>query len=184
MQMREATMADVAAIARVHVESWRTTYKGLLPDGYLANLTYERREPLWREILSKPDGQQLVYVAEDTAQTIVGFASGGPERSGDPVYTGEVYAIYLLEGWQGQGIGRQLTVTLVRRLIQRGLTSLLIWVMADNPSRRFYEALGGQPVRDRRQMTGGVEVTDVAYGWLDARVLIDAQPRQTQSSEG
>jgi ribosomal protein S18 acetylase RimI-like enzyme len=183
MQIREATMADVAGIARVHVESWRTTYKGLLPDDYLANLTYERCEPLWREILSKPNGQSLVYVAEETAQTIVGFASGGPERSGDPVYTGEVYAIYLLEGWQRRGIGRQLTVTLVRRLIQRGLTSLLIWVMADNPSRRFYEALGGQPVRDRRQMTGGVEVTDVAYGWLDARVLIDTQARQAHSPE-
>jgi L-amino acid N-acyltransferase YncA len=178
MQIREATIADVAAIARVHVESWRTTYKGLLPDDYLANLTYERREPLWREVLSKPAGHRLVYVAEGKAGNVVGFASGGPERSGDPVYAGEVYAIYLLEGWQRQGIGRQLTVTLVKRLIQQGFTSLLIWVMADNPSRRFYEALGGRQVRDRREMTGGVEVKDVAYGWLDARVLIDPQMRQ------
>jgi len=178
MQIREATMADVTAIARVHVESWRTTYKGLLPDDYLANLTYEQREPLWREILSKPVDNNLVYVAEENAGNIVGFASGGPERSGDPVYTGEVYAIYLLERWQGQGIGRQLTITLVRQLIQRGLTSLLIWVLADNPSRRFYAALGGQQVRERLQMTGGIEVMDVAYGWLDARTLIDTQVRQ------
>jgi GNAT superfamily N-acetyltransferase len=178
MQIREATMADVAAIARVHVDSWRTTYKGLLPDDYLANLTYERREALWRRILSKPPGQDMVYMAEEPASGIVGFVSGGPERSGDPVYTGEVYAIYLLERWQGQGIGRQLLVTLVRQLVQRGLTSLLIWVMADNPSRRFYEALGGRPVRKRLEMTGGVEVVDVAYGWLDARVLIGAHARQ------
>jgi hypothetical protein len=46
MRIREATIADVAAIAKVHAESWRTTYKGLLPDDYLANLTYEQREPL------------------------------------------------------------------------------------------------------------------------------------------
>jgi ribosomal protein S18 acetylase RimI-like enzyme len=96
------------------------------------------------------------------------------------VYSGQVYAIYLLESWQGQGIGRQLTITLVRQLIQRGFTSLLIWVMADNPSRRFYEALGGQRVRERREMAGGVEVMDVAYGWLDARLLIDVQERQPQ----
>jgi GNAT superfamily N-acetyltransferase len=108
----------------------------------------------------------------------VGFASGGPERSGDSVYTGEVYAIYLLASWQGQGIGRQLIATVVRQLIQRGFTSLLIWVLVDNPSRRFFEALGGQPVRDRLEMTGGVEVKDVAYGWLDARTLIDVQERQ------
>jgi GNAT superfamily N-acetyltransferase len=178
MRIREATIADVAAIAKVHAESWRTTYKGLLPDDYLANLTYEQREPLWREILSKPAGHSLDYVAEDHAGNIVGFASGGPERSGDSVYTGEVYAIYLLASWQGQGIGRQLIATVVRQLIQRGFTSLLIWVLVDNPSRRFFEALGGQPVRERLEMTGGVEVKDVAYGWLDARTLIDVQERQ------
>jgi GNAT superfamily N-acetyltransferase len=178
MQIREATIADVAAIARVHVESWRTTYKGLLPDDYLASLTYAQREPLWREILSKPVGHSLNYVAEDNPGEIIGFASGGPERSGDPVYSGEVYAIYLLEPWQGQGIGRRLIVTLVRQLIQRGFMSLLIWVMADNPSRRFYEALGGQQVRERREMTGGVEVMDVAYGWLDARMLLDVRERE------
>jgi hypothetical protein len=44
----------------------------------------------------------------------------------------------------------------------------------------FYEALGGQRVRERREMTGGVEVMDVAYGWLDARLLIDVQERQPQ----
>src|SRR5262245_54746664 len=178
MLIRRATMADVAAIARVPVESWRTTYKGLLPDDYLANLTYEQRETLWREVLSKSVDHNLVYVAEDYAGNIVGFASGGPERSGDPVYTGEVYAIYLLERWQGQGIGRQLTITLVRQLIQQGFTSLLIWVLAENPSRQFYEALGGQPVRERLEMTGGIEVKDVAYGWIDARMLIDVQARQ------
>jgi hypothetical protein len=67
MQIHEATMADVAAIAKVHVESCRTTYKGLLPNDYLANLTYEQREPRWREILSKSVGHSLVYVAEDNA---------------------------------------------------------------------------------------------------------------------
>jgi hypothetical protein len=50
MQIREATIADVTAIDRVHVESWRTTYRGLLPDDYLGNLTYAQREPLWHEI--------------------------------------------------------------------------------------------------------------------------------------
>jgi ribosomal protein S18 acetylase RimI-like enzyme len=177
MHIRPATLADAAAIARVHVDSWRTTYKGILPDDYLANLTYERRESLWREILSRPAGHSLDYVAADTPDNIVGFVSGGPERSGDPVYTGEVYVIYLLERWQGQGIGRQLTMTLVRQLMARGLTSLLIWVLAENPSRRFYEALGGRLVRDKRETTGGVQLIEVAYGWLDAQTIIDAQAR-------
>jgi GNAT superfamily N-acetyltransferase len=183
MRIRTATIADVAAIARVHVESWRTTYKGILPDDYLADLGYEQREPLWRRILSKPGRQRLVYVAEDSPGNIVGFASGGRERSGDPVYTGELYAIYLLEGWQRQGIGRQLAVAVVRRLIQRGLRSLLIWVLAQNPSRRFYEALGGRQVREKLETRGDVQLVEIAYGWLDARRLIDAQERQPHLPE-
>ena len=177
MQIRTATIADVAAIARVHVESWRTTYKGILPDDYLADLAYEQRERLWRRILSKPGGQRLVYVAEETPGNIVGFASGGRERSRDPVYSGELYAIYLLENWQRQGLGRQLTVTLVGQLIQAGLTSLLVWVLAENRSRRFYEALGSQQVRQQPVTIGGAELIEVAYGWLDARTIIDAPQR-------
>ncbi len=177
MTIRMATVADVAAIARVHVESWRTTYKGIVPADFLANLTYARREPLWQEVLSKPASTGLVYVAEDAPGNTVGFASGGPERSGDPVYSGELYAIYLLESWQRQGLGRQLTVTLVRQLVQTGLTSLLVWVLAENRSRRFYEALGGQQVRQQPVTIGGAELIEVAYGWLDARTIIDAPER-------
>lgn len=177
MAIRMATVADVAAIARVHVESWRTTYKGIVPADFLASLTYAQREPLWREVLSKPAGASLVYVAEDARGDIVGFASGGRERSRDPVYSGELYAIYLLERWQRQGLGRQLTVTLVGQLVQAGLTSLLVWVLAENRSRRFYEALGGQQVRQQPVTIGGAELTEVAYGWLDARTIIDAPAR-------
>jgi GNAT superfamily N-acetyltransferase len=177
MHIRTATTADVSAIARVHVESWRTTYKGLVPDDYLASLAYKHRELLWREVLSRPGGQGLVYVAEDAPGDIVGFASGGPERSGDPVYTGELYAIYLLESWQRRGLGRQLTVAVVSQLIQLGFTSLLIWVLAENPSRRFYEALGGHQVREKLGTTAGVQRLEVAYGWRDARTLIGAYER-------
>jgi GNAT superfamily N-acetyltransferase len=177
MHIRPATGADVGGIARVHVDSWRTTYQGILPDDYLATLTYERRESLWRKICARPVGHRLVYVAEETPGDIVGFASGGPERSGDPVYTGEIYAIYLLQRWQGRGLGRRLIVRLVRRLRARGLTSLLIWVLADNPSCRFYEALGGRLVRDKLETTGGVQLFEVAYGWLDLQTIIDAQVR-------
>ncbi|HSF30839.1 MAG TPA: GNAT family N-acetyltransferase [Candidatus Tectomicrobia bacterium] len=173
MRIRLAAMADVPAIARVHVDSWRTTYKGIVPDDYLTNLSYERRERLWHEVISASGS--LVFVAEAADENIVGFAAGGRERSGDPLYSGELYAIYLLDSWQRRGIGRQLTMALVRRLIEAGLTSLLVWVLAKNPSRQFYEALGGRQVREKVGTTGGVQLIEVAYGWLDARAMVEAQ---------
>jgi GNAT superfamily N-acetyltransferase len=82
---------------------------------------------------------------------------------------------YILESWQRQGIGRQLTMAFVRELIEAGLTSLLVWALAENPWRRFYEALGGQQVREKLETTGGVQLIEVAYGWLDARTILEGQ---------
>jgi hypothetical protein len=102
VHIRTAQVTDAAAIAAVHVDSWRTTYQGIVPGDFLARLSYEQRESLWRQILTDLNNPCVVYVAEEERATILGFASGGPERTGDPVYTGELYAIYLLAPYQGR----------------------------------------------------------------------------------
>jgi ribosomal protein S18 acetylase RimI-like enzyme len=184
--IRPAVPDDAFGIARVHVDAWRTTYPGIMPTKVLANLSYETRERVWRRNLETAgqDGTVL-YVAErtppdasDTAQSqvgeIVGFAGGGPERSGDPDHAGEVYAIYVLEPYQRRGVGRQLFCAVTSRLAEAGMRSLLVWVAAQNPSRRFYEALGGAPVRERQEESGGAPLDEVAYGWSDVAPLIGA----------
>ncbi|MDQ6831916.1 MAG: GNAT family N-acetyltransferase, partial [Chloroflexota bacterium] len=124
--IREAAAADAPAIARVHVESWRTTYRGIVSDEVLANLSVERRERSWVERLGKPGGPEFVYVAVNDTEAVIGFASGGPEREGDSVYTGELYAIYLLAGQQGKGIGRRLLRAVAERLAAMGHDAMLV----------------------------------------------------------
>jgi hypothetical protein len=98
MFLREGTLNDVPMIARVHVDTWRTTYCGIVPDNYLAQLSYEKRERGWQQILSSTkDSENFTYVAVDPSELIVGFANGGLERTGDPVYKGELNAIYILK---------------------------------------------------------------------------------------
>ena len=172
MLIREASPIDAAAIARVHVDSWRTTYAGIVPADYLASLSYARREQFWCDILSTPIPAGCVYVAAQDTGEVIGFASGGPERSGDALYRGELYAIYLLAPYQRQGLGRRLTLAVVQRLLQRGLPSMLVWVLAANPGRAFYAALGGQPVYEKEVTIGTVPLLEVAYGWPDLRELV------------
>src|SRR5688572_11272938 len=81
--IREAALADAAGIAVVHIDSWRTTYRGIVPQAYLDSLDYDERTVRWNQILSESAATHAVYVAEDRQVGIVGFASGGPERSGD-----------------------------------------------------------------------------------------------------
>lgn len=170
--IREATVADAAAIARVHVRSWRETYRGIVPEEYLADLSRERRMEMWTQVIGNPERGQVVYVAEDPDAGIVGFANGGPDWQDDPIYRGELRAIYILADYHGRGLGRRLTGAVVGWLRARGYLSLLIWVLADNPARGFYEALGGSEVRRTTIEIGGKSVEEVAYGWDDVTSLV------------
>jgi len=165
IQVRPATPADARMIARVSIASWRATYRGLISEDYLQNLSYRRRRDNWLERLSQQDGSFFAYVAVNSAGKIVGFASGGRERAGDPDYQGELYALYLLPSVQRQGLGRQLLLAVARHLLRQGITTMLIWALAENPARRFYEAMGGTYVREQPIQIGAELLQEVAYGW-------------------
>lgn len=168
MMIREATHSDVLAISKVHVDSWRTTYRGIVPDEHLANLSYERRANGWYQILNRAleDGN-FTYIAEDESGEIVGFANGGVERTGDPVYKGELTAIYIRQSYQEKGIGRRLVRVVAERLDRLGINSMLVWVLVDNPACQFYAALGGKLVHEKELTIGGKLLIEVAYGWMD-----------------
>ncbi|MGH2373339.1 MAG: GNAT family N-acetyltransferase [bacterium] len=169
--IRAARPEDAPAIARVHVDSWRTTYRDVMPSEFLAGLSYERRERQWTGTLGDPDAG-FVFVAEDASRAVVGFAAGGRELSGDPVYTGELYAVYILEAHQGKGLGRRLMARVADRLVRAGRPAMLLWVLADNlQARRFYEKLGGEQLREQQIDIGGTRYDEVAYGWRNAGAL-------------
>ena len=168
MMIREATHDDVAAIARVHVDSWRSTYQGIIPDEYLAKQSYEKREVSWNQILNGvPNNSNFTYVAENESGEVIGFANGGLERTKNPNFQGELNAIYILEKYQRQGIGRKLLGVVAHRLIESDVNSMLVWVLAKNPACQFYEALGGAKVKEQKIERGGATLIEVAYGWTD-----------------
>jgi GNAT superfamily N-acetyltransferase len=167
MTIRPAVVEDAPAIARVHVESWRTTYKGIFPEGLLDQLSVLDRTRFWNETLTEPPIRSVTLVACDDAGTVVGFACGGVERTGQLGCDGELQAMYLLAGAQRQGLGTLLVRQFVRELRSTGFNSMAVWVLACNPSRRFYEALGGRLIVQQEIERGGESHVEVAYGWSD-----------------
>ena len=167
MLIRDALQTDAAGIARVHVNSWRSTYRGIVPDQVLDSLSLERREQYWHDLLTDPKNQDINLVADVPPVGVVGFASAGKERTGEFPYQGELYAIYILKAYQGRGVGRQLVEAIVLRLQEQGLTSMMVWVLKDNLFRAFYEALGGQEVGEQDIKIGESNLVEVAYGWKD-----------------
>ena len=163
VSIRVATENDAADISHVHVQSWRTTYAGIVPDAYLAILNEAEREPLWREWLTQ--GVQ-VFLA-DVDGKVMGFISGGPIREPVQNYDAELFAIYLLQQAQGHGIGTALLRELAGSLMSKGFTSMAVWVLERNPSRQFYVKSGAQLVTSKEIEIGGAMLTEVAYGWAD-----------------
>lgn len=171
LKIRRARAEDSLTIARIHVETWRSTYAGLLPDSYLTGMVQGDRAIEWARRLSfaKPEGSTLVAAQ---AGEVVGFVSCGGQVGAKEPEEGEVYALYVAEDWQNQGIGRALMAGAFKALLQSGRTSVLIWVLSQNPSRFFYEALGGKLAAQRLENFAGTQLEESAYGWPDIRAWL------------
>ncbi|HEU0028586.1 MAG TPA: GNAT family N-acetyltransferase [Ktedonobacterales bacterium] len=154
-----------------------------MSDETLDGLRLDERAAMWRERLhalavDSPPRQEACYVAVDAANVVIGFASGGkagPLAGGaapEP-YDGELYAIYLTPGAERRGIGSRLAHAIASQLAADGLRSLLVWALAENPSRRYYEALGGTLVFEQETVISGQALPEVGYGWPDIQTLIE-----------
>jgi GNAT superfamily N-acetyltransferase len=157
-----AQAADAPEIARVHVQAWRESYRELMPAAMLASLSAARSAAMWTEIIAS---KAIVQVVE-TPAGIVGFGSGSTARDALLGATGEITAIYLLDHAKRRGTGRLLFTSLLRALASRGHASAGLWVLIDNHgTRRFYEALGGQPGETRVIHRDDADLHEIAYVW-------------------
>ena len=173
IRIRRAAASDAAAIGRVHVETWQATYAGLLPDALLAGMSDVRQSAYWSSLLDNPREARGVFVAEDAEAGVVGFGSCGPLRDppegldGEEKRVGEVYTLYVEPDFQNQGLGRRLLDALFRQLAADGCDAAALWMLAENPSRFFYEGMGGVLVGQRVDTMAGVDVEELAYVWRD-----------------
>jgi ribosomal protein S18 acetylase RimI-like enzyme len=169
-QIRPAHLPDASHIAHVQVESWKTTYPGIVPDAYIASLNKETRTQSWQELLASNSAQ--IYVAEDSTG-VFSFICGGVIRDPAGDYDAELYAIYLLQTHQNQGAGRALTRALAASLHAQGLKSMLVWALEENhPAIAFYRRIGAISVTTKIVDIGGKALSDLALGWPDLTSLL------------
>ena len=161
--LRVAHEGDIPGLAELHVQTFNETHRG----GRQGGPSYELRERQWREAFDVRDGSWFCYVVEDDNGKLVGFAKGAPHDGGLPEYEGELSKIYVLQRVQRQGLGRRLLCAVAGRFVDAGVTSMLLFGEAANPSNGFYEAFGAERLySEKGEFHGG-------YGWRDLRVLVE-----------
>ena len=160
--IRDAREDDVPALARLHVQTFNETHRG----GRSGGPSCELREQQWRQAFAVKDASWFCFVVEDDAGELVGFAKGMPHDGGVPGFAGELNKIYVLRRFHRQGLGRLLLLNVTRRFLARGVTSMLLFGEATNPSNGFYEAFGAERLYAPDGDFHG------AYGWRDLRMLV------------
>lgn len=142
MKLRRGIPDDAEGITRVHVASWRSAYRGLVPDSLLDQVDMSARTERWRGILGGDNWP--IFVVEDEGQ-IRGFCHIRPTRDVDvdAETTGEIAALYVDPGTWRKGYGRVLCEGALEELSKLRFSEAMLWVFEKNASaRQFYEAMG------------------------------------------
>jgi GNAT superfamily N-acetyltransferase len=177
-------------MGRMGTETWLSAHRDQMPEEVWKKRRDEWSEEVsarnWartlQEIADDASPRECIYVAiDESSGEVVGIVMGQPAADPAPANTGEINVLYVRESHQGRGLGRRLVQAVAGYLRQFNLHALEIAVLTANaPARRFYEALGGQVVREAEFEDYGYILPEVVYRWADTRALLapTAEPKE------
>ena len=169
MIIRRAIISDAPGIAKVHVDSWRTTYKGIIPQSFLDGLSYEQRTKLWENNIS--DKSSMIFVAENEGE-IIGFVTGDKRNTNEEAGASDLTSIYLLEEWQGKRVGKKLLNQIMNVFLEQGYQKIYVEVLAENKTRQFYQYYGAEYVKTIQLNIAGKILNEEIYVWNNVEKVI------------
>jgi ribosomal protein S18 acetylase RimI-like enzyme len=159
--VRRARVADAKALAEVFAQSWRYTYRAIIPHLHLETMIQRRGADWW---LSSVRAGECVLVLE-VGGKIAGYATWGASRTRG-THQGEIYELYILPEYQGLGFGEHLFEACRHQLDQRKMKGLIVWALyANTPAIDFYWRRGGRPVGKTYDKIGGAKLEKIAFAW-------------------
>ena len=172
MSIRTAQQEDAARLAYVHITAWRETYRGIMPDTTLDNLSFERSTDGWAKRLAALPDRQEAFVACDDGGQVMGFAVAGPKRLPELPADGEIFAINLIDKAKRKGHVLRLMHAAALHLTAHNFEAVGLWVLERNlPARAFYERLGGTVLTQRDEDFGGTKLIELAVAWNSPTML-------------
>ena len=140
MNIKTATLYDVKEISYIHASSWKTAYKGIVPQEYLDNLKYDYWVSAFEKWISDNTIiSKLAYVGNDA----IGCIAYGKSRDVDLPDWGEIVSLYVLpESW-GKGVGKALLESALNDMHHKGFENIYLWVLEENlRAQQFYRKNG------------------------------------------
>lgn len=129
-------------LARLHVETWRETYRGVMRDEVLDDASsVGRRERFWTAVLTDDRYTDTSAAVAELHGEVVGLALAGRPLDDDATWHQQLYALYTRAAVHGSGAGPALLAAVLAPQGSAGL-----WVADPNPrAQAFYRKHGFSP---------------------------------------
>ncbi len=169
--IRATQIEDAPGIAFVQQDAWQKTYKGIVADSYLDAMNIEERVERWKSYLKAESVLGFNCVMLNAEHHVIGMVGGGKSRSTEINCEAEIYALYLLKEYQGQGLGKKLFLYAIQRLMEMNFTSCCLYVLTQNPTLHFYKKFMPDKELPLKIEIGGVEYDETLLGWADMSIF-------------
>lgn len=177
IEFQELVKKESQKIAEIHLSSKKAGEKGISPDTYLNALLLDDYVIKWQKWLDQGI-KGLMALHDGQPAGIISFGNVRTRPAGDqgiiPLYSAEVFSLYVLPAFWGKGIGRALMLRAALTLQEQRHNGVVLWVLKDNKKAvDFYLALGGQRIGKQKADFGGRMLTESAIGWRNLAVLVE-----------
>ena len=146
--IRKMTVNDCKDVTHVITVAWNETYKGIVPDEILDNMYLTEEERTNKSINRFDENNNHQFVLE-VDNKIVGYMNVGPSDETEYDKCGEIHALYIINGYKGDGFGKEMVKAGMEELKKMGYNIMLIGCLVGNPTNGFYEHIGGELIKQR-----------------------------------
>ncbi|MFE6051102.1 GNAT family N-acetyltransferase [Kitasatospora sp. NPDC056446] len=165
--IRRGGVRDADDVAGLHAHSWRTTYRGIVPEAALGDGMVAQRRELWELRLDadygEPENTPELLIGERAGE-VAGFIYLVPQPDGRVL----IDNLHVRPGLTGAGIGHDLLAAARAFVAERHPgAELFLEVLRDNTRAiAFYEREGAVRVRAQEGVfPGGFLLPEYVYAW-------------------
>lgn len=162
--IREGRLSDADQISKIKIDSWKKTYKNLMPEDVLNNMTFEKEK---EKFINKFDKRRIIVFEENNE--ILGYSFFGKRQNENEElmneYTSEIYALYIKDEYRRKGVGTQIIQHICDTLKQENNEKVLLWCLKGNQNAiDFYEKNGFVYLKNKSQDLNGVNIEELSFG--------------------
>lgn len=159
IEILKAKQEDALAISIVNAYTWKTRYTGIVSD----KIINERMKNVYinaqkyKDRITE-DGQ---YIVAKVDGVVVGFSRYDKSEKYEGL--GELYALYLLESFNGYGIGKTLFERTKEELKALGYDTFVCNCLTKNPTMDFYSHMGGEKINEFLSDIHGEQYSETTF---------------------